>query len=37
VSSAVDLPRAGALGKASDAQLTRLIRQGDQDAFTVLY
>jgi RNA polymerase sigma-70 factor (ECF subfamily) len=37
VSSAVDLPRAGALGRASDAQLTSLVRQGNQEAFAALY
>ncbi len=37
MSSAVHLPRAGALGRASDAQLTRLIRQGDREAFAALY
>ena len=37
MSSAVDLPRSGALGRASDAQLTRLIRQGNQEAFAELY
>jgi RNA polymerase sigma factor (sigma-70 family) len=37
VSSAVDLPRAGALGRASDAQLTGLIRRGNQEAFAELY
>jgi RNA polymerase sigma factor (sigma-70 family) len=37
VSSAVDLPRAGALGRASDAQLTSLIRRGNQEAFAELY
>ena len=37
MSSAVDLPRAGALGRASDAQLTGLIRRGNQEAFAELY
>ena len=37
MSSAVDLPRSGALGRASDAQLTRLIRRGNQEAFAELY
>lgn len=37
MSSAVDLPRAGALGRASDAQLTDLIRRGNQEAFAELY
>jgi RNA polymerase sigma factor (sigma-70 family) len=37
VSSAVDLPRSGALGRASDAQLTSLIRRGNQEAFAELY
>ncbi len=37
MSSAVDLPRAGALGSATDAQLTSLVRQGSTDAFTALY
>ena len=37
MSSAVDLPRSGALGRASDAQLTSLIRRGNQEAFAELY
>ena len=37
MSSAVDLPRAGALGRASDAQITGLIRRGNQEAFAELY
>ena len=37
MSTAVDLTRAGALGRASDAQLTSLIRQGNQEAFAALY
>jgi RNA polymerase sigma factor (sigma-70 family) len=37
VSSAVDHPRVGALGRASDAQLTSLVRLGNQEAFAALY
>jgi RNA polymerase sigma-70 factor (ECF subfamily) len=37
VSSAVDPTRAGALGRASDEQLTSLVRRGNQDAFRALY
>ena len=37
MSSAIDVPRAGALGSATDAQLTSLVRQGSPEAFTALY
>jgi RNA polymerase sigma factor (sigma-70 family) len=37
VSSAIDLPRAGALARASDGRLTSLVRQGNREAFTTLY
>ena len=37
MSSAIDPARAGALGRASDEQLTSLVRRGNQDAFRALY
>jgi RNA polymerase sigma factor (sigma-70 family) len=37
LSIAVDPPRAGTLGTATDQQLTELVRCGHEDAFTALY
>jgi RNA polymerase sigma factor (sigma-70 family) len=37
VASAIDPTRAGALGRASDEQLTSLVRHGNEEAFRALY